>query len=81
MPSRTMAGVFGIARITGTPSGRRLSYQSVESAAATESSVCSGPSAGPISASSAAASCGLTATITSDAPAAAAALSASTGDP
>ena len=47
IPSRTMAGVFGIARITGTPSGRRLSYQSVESAAATDSSVCSGPSARP----------------------------------
>ena len=59
IPSRTMAGVFGIARITGTPSGRRLSYQSVESPAATESSVCPEPSAGAISARSAAASCRL----------------------
>ena len=49
MPSWTVAGVFGIARTTGTPSASCASIAAVEMAAATESTVCFGVSDEPIS--------------------------------
>ena len=71
MPSWTTAGVFGIARTTGTPSPRWRSIAAVGIAAAIERTVCSGWISGPISPSSVSMSCGLTAITTSAAPAAA----------
>ena len=71
MPSWTTAGVFGIARTTGTPSPRWRSMAAVGIAAAIERTVCSGWISGPISPSSVSMSCGLTAITTSAAPAAA----------
>ena len=48
IPSCTVDGVFGIARTTGTPADSRLSMREVWMAAATDSTVCSGPSRPPI---------------------------------
>src|SRR5256885_9504096 len=81
MPSCTVAGAFGIARTTGTPSAIRSSMYAVGMAAATETTVCSGVRRTPISASKASMSCGLTATTTIPAPAIAAALSAVASTP
>ena len=53
IPSWTVAGAFGIARTTGTPSAMRSSMCAVVIAAATETTVCSGVRLGPISARSA----------------------------
>ena len=71
IPSWTIDGAFGIARTTGTPAAIRLSIRAVGIAAATERTVCSGESCGPISPSNDSMSCGFTATTTSPAPAAA----------
>ena len=49
IPSWTTEGAFGIARTTGTPAAIRLSIREVRMAAATERTVCSGESCGPIS--------------------------------
>src|SRR6266542_898337 len=68
IPSCTVEGEFGIARTTGTPSAMRASMYAVGIAAATESTVWSGESREPMSASSASMSWGLTATTTSAAP-------------
>ena len=65
IPSCTIDGAFGIARTTGTPGAMRASTCAVGIAAAMESTVCSGVSSGPTSASSASMSCGFTATTTS----------------
>src|SRR5580765_4631401 len=65
MPSWTVAGRFGIARTTGTPSAIWRSIAAVGIAAATESTVCSGVRTPPISPSRASKSCGLTAITTS----------------
>ena len=73
MPSCTVAGVFGIARSTGTPSVRCFSICAVGIAAATESTVWSGESSPPISPSSTSKSCGLTAITMNAAPATASA--------
>ena len=81
MPSWTTAGVFGIARTTGTPLPRWRSIVAVGIAAAIESTVCSGWISGPISPSSASMSCGLTAITTSAAPAAASAFERVTSIP
>jgi hypothetical protein len=69
MPSCTVDGALGIARTTGTPSARRSSICAVGIAAATERTVCSVDTAGPISPRSAEKSCGLTAITTIAAPA------------
>ena len=71
IPSWTTEGAFGIARTTGTPAAIRLSIREVRMAAATERTVCSGESCGPISPSSASMSWGFTATTSRVAPAAA----------
>src|SRR5581483_8548349 len=71
IPSWTTEGAFGIARTTGTPSASRASIRAVRIAAATDSTVWSGLSSGPISPSSGSKSCGLTASTTRPAPAAA----------
>ena len=81
IPSCTVDGVFGIARTTGTPAARWRSIVAVGVAAATVRTVCSGVIAVPISPSSASMSCGLTATTTSAAPAAASTLLDVTCDP
>ena len=60
--------MFGIARRTGTPSERCRSICAVGTAAATESTVCSGVSSPPTSPSSTSKSCGLTAITMKDAP-------------
>ena len=73
MPSCTVAGAFGIARTTGTPSASCASIAAVGMAAATESTVCFDVSDEPISDSSASRSCGFTATTTRPAPATASA--------
>jgi hypothetical protein len=75
IPSWTVAGAFGIARTTGTPSAIRSSMYAVGMAAATETTVCSVLRCGPISASRTSMSCGLTATTATAAPSTAAALS------
>jgi hypothetical protein len=71
IPSWTTAGVFGIARTTGTPAPRWRSIAAVGIAAAIESTVCSGWISGPISPSSVSMSCGLTAITIRAAPRAA----------
>ena len=81
IPSWTSAGAFGIARTTRAPSGSRDSIAAVVTPAATERSVCSGDDDGAISASTPTMSCGLTARMTSRAPAIAAALSAVVSTP
>ena len=68
IPSCTVDGAFGIARTTGTPSAIRSSMRLVVIAAATERTVCSIESSGPISSSRASMSCGFTATTTIAAP-------------
>src|SRR5829696_5542546 len=68
-PSCTVAGVFGIARRTGTPGGTRSSIADVGTAAAIESTVWSVDRIPPISPSSGSKSCGLTAMTTIPAPA------------
>src|SRR6266545_1711285 len=73
MPSWTIAGALGMARTTGTPCATRLSIAAVGMAAATDSTVCSGESDEPISASSVSKSWGLTAITTTPAPATASA--------
>ena len=75
MPSCTVAGAFGIARTTGTPSAIRASMCAVVMAAATETRVCSAVRCWPTSASRTSMSCGLTATTTMPAPLTAAGLS------
>ena len=69
IPSWTIDGAFGIARTTGTPAAMPASIRAVRIAAATERTVCSGVSSGPISPSSVSMSCGFTAITTSPAPA------------
>src|SRR5580765_1389265 len=81
IPSCTVAGRFGIARTTGTPSATWRSIAAVGIAAATESTVCSGVSTPPISPRRASKSCGLTAITTSAEPATADALSSVTSIP
>src|SRR5829696_2064051 len=68
-PSCTVAGVFGIARRTGTPGATRSSIADVGTAAAIESTVWSVDRIPPISPSSGSKSCGLTAMTTIPAPA------------
>ena len=68
MPSCTVAGVFGIARSTGTPSFRCFSICAVGIAAATESTVWSDEMIPPTSPSSTSKSCGLTAITMKAAP-------------
>jgi hypothetical protein len=67
-PSWTVAGAFGIARRTGTPSVRRASICEVGIAAATESTVWSAVRSPPTSPSSTSKSCGLTAITMNPAP-------------
>src|SRR5262245_14551444 len=67
-PSWTVAGVFGIARSTGTPSERCFSIWAVGIAAATERTVCSAVRRLPTSPSRTSKSCGLTAMTTKPAP-------------
>src|SRR5580765_3156339 len=81
MPSWTVAGRFGIARTTGTPSAIWRSIAAVGIAAATESTVCSGVRTPPISPSNVSKSCGLTAMTTSAAPATASAFESVTRMP
>ena len=74
MPWSTRAGVFGITRTTATSSGSRSSTKAVVIPAAMLTTSAPGRSAGPISASRAAMSCGLTTITTVSAPAAASVL-------
>ena len=68
IPSCTVAGVFGIARTTGTSADRCFSIAFVFTAAATESTVCSLVTTSPISCTSAGRSWGLTAITITAAP-------------
>ena len=76
MPSSTWAGVLGITRTTGTPSGSRASIEAVSTPAASETTRASGLSDSRISSSRTPMSCGLTTRITVSASATASSFSA-----